>query len=151
MIARLLDRLLASSPQALPAADAAQALAALMVRIAHADGEYSAAEITRIETVLRARLGLDAAAATRLRTEAEALEAEAPDTVRFVRALKEAVPYEDRVTLIEALWSVALADGARDADEDRLMRLVAPMLGVTDRDSALARKRAAMAITKPDG
>ena len=39
------------------------------------------------------------------------LEAEAPDTVRFTRALKEAVAHEDRAALIEALWAVALADG----------------------------------------
>jgi uncharacterized tellurite resistance protein B-like protein len=36
---------------------------------------------------------------------------------------------------------VALADGRRDADEDGLMRMVAPMLGVEDADSALARQR----------
>ena len=75
--------------------------------------------------------------------EAEALEAEAPDTVRFTRALKEAVPLEDRAALVEAMWSVALADGARDAEEDQLMRLVANLLGLGDRDSALARQRAA--------
>jgi uncharacterized tellurite resistance protein B-like protein len=46
-----------------------------------------------------------------LRAEAEALEAEAPDTVRFTRALKEAVALEDRADLMVALWSVALADG----------------------------------------
>lgn len=149
MIARLLDRLLAPAPPELPAADAARALAALMVRIGRADGHLAIAEIDRIEAILRARLGLDAARAQALRLEAEALEAEAPDTHRFVRALKAAVPYEERLALIEALWSVALADGARDADEDGLMRLIAPMLGVADRDSALARRRAAAALPEP--
>jgi len=85
------------------------------------------------------------AAAAALRAEAEAAEAHAPDTVRFTRVLKEAVPYDDRAALIEALWSVALADGERAADEDRLMRMIAPLLGVSDRDSALARQRAARA------
>ena len=74
-------------------------------------------------------------------TESKALESEAPDTVRFTRAIKDAVPYEDRETVIEALWDIVLADGARDYEEDALMRLIAPMLGVNDRDSALARQR----------
>ena len=43
---------------------------------------------------------------------------------------------------MRALWQVVLADGARDAEEDALMRLLASLLGVNDRDSALARQRA---------
>ena len=41
-----------------------------------------------------------------------------------------------------ALWSVALADGLREEHEDRLMRLVANLLGLTDVESALARRKA---------
>jgi uncharacterized tellurite resistance protein B-like protein len=73
---------------------------------------------------------------------AELLEAEAPDTVRFTRALKEAVPVEDRFALMQALWSVALADGTRDDSEDQVLRLVANLLGLTDQESAIARRRA---------
>jgi uncharacterized tellurite resistance protein B-like protein len=43
--------------------------------------------------------------------------------------------------ILTALWDVALSDGARDAEEDTLIRLVANLLGVTDRDSAIARQR----------
>ena len=68
------------------------------------------------------------------------LEAEAPDTVRFTRALKDAVPHEDRVSLIEAMWQVALADEARDEREDALIRVTADLLGVSDRDRAIARQ-----------
>ncbi|KAF0112823.1 MAG: hypothetical protein FD150_2252 [Rhodobacteraceae bacterium] len=86
--------------------------------------------------------GLDPFAAAKLRTAAEDVEQEAPDTVRFTRALKEATAPEDRAELLTALWSVALADGQREAHEDRLMRLVASLLGLTDVESALARQRA---------
>jgi hypothetical protein len=77
----------------------------------------------------------------KLRGEAERLEEEAPDTVRFTRAIKDAVPYDDRVKVIESLWDIVLADGERDHEEDAILRLVAPMLGVNDRDSNLARQR----------
>jgi uncharacterized tellurite resistance protein B-like protein len=41
-----------------------------------------------------------------------------------------------------ALWSVVLADGQRDALEDRLMRMVSTLLGLNDVESAQARHRA---------
>ncbi|WP_126978758.1 tellurite resistance TerB family protein [Frigidibacter oleivorans] len=140
MFADLLRRLAAPAPAPLPAAEASLSLAALLVRIARADDSYDSAERARIDRVLTGR-GLSPFEAAALRVEAETLEAEAPDTVRFTRALKEAVPYEDRTGVIEALWDVALADGQRDAEEDALIRLVANLLGVNDRDSALARQR----------
>ena len=142
MFGELLRRLTASEPETLSDVDARLALAALLVRIARTDGDYADREIARIDAVLSARYDLGPFEVTSLRKDAEVLEAEAPDTVRFTRSIKDAVPYEDRQNVVEALWEVALADGARDHEEDALMRLVAPMLGVNDRDSALARQRA---------
>ncbi|WP_374427866.1 TerB family tellurite resistance protein [Tabrizicola sp.] len=138
----LLRRLMAPEPARLPEPDAELALATLLVRVAKTDGLYSAEEVERIDRVLAHRHGLDPFAAAKLRSEAEELEREAPDTVRFTRALKDAVALEDRTELMTALWSVALADGMREAHEDRLMRLVANLLGLTDVESALARQKA---------
>jgi uncharacterized tellurite resistance protein B-like protein len=138
----LLRRLLAPAPARLTEPDAQLALAALLVRIARTDGLYAAEEVERIDRVLAIRHGLDPFAAAKLRTEAEDVEAEAPDTVRFTRALKDAVPVEERAELMTALWSVALADGLREAHEDQLLRLVSNLLGLTDVDSALARQKA---------
>lgn len=142
MFDALIRRLTAASPSRLPEPDQRLALAALLVRLARSDGTYATAEVARIDRVLAARFGLSPFAAAALRAKAEGLEAEAPDTVRFTRALKDAVPVEERAGLMEALWSVALADAARDDSEDTMMRMVASLLGLTDRDSALARQRA---------
>ncbi|MBY4895174.1 TerB family tellurite resistance protein [Rhodobacteraceae bacterium N5(2021)] len=141
MIADILKRLAAPAPEPLTPADARLALAALLVRLARSDGDYAAVEIARIDALLADRYGLLPGQAKTLRAQAEALEAQAPDTVRFTRAIKDAVDHDDRLDVIEALWEIVLADGARDEDEDALMRLVAPMLGITDRDSNLARQR----------
>ncbi len=140
MFEQLLHRITSTADRTLPEPDSRLALAALLVRVARADGQYSDGEIDRIDRVLAQRHALSPADATKLRHEAEALEAEAPDTVRFTRALKDAVPIDDRNALMEALWSVALTDG-RDASEDQVLRLVASLLGVTDQDSALARQK----------
>ncbi|WP_272009330.1 tellurite resistance TerB family protein [Roseovarius sp. ZX-A-9] len=143
MIADFFKRLTAPQTDPLDQTDARLALSALLVRLARTDGDYAADEIARIDRILAARYGLDTAGACALRAEAEAIEADAPDTVRFTRAIKDAVAYEERVAVIEALWKVALADGTRDADEDALLRMVSRFLGISDLDSALARKRVA--------
>ena len=138
----LLRALFSAAPARLPEPGARLALAALLVRVARSDGLISTDESARIDRILMQRHGLDAAGAASLRADAMVVEAQAPDTVRFTRALKAAVPLEDRTALVEALWAVALADGRRDDDEDRVLRLVTSLLGLTDVESALARKRA---------
>tara|TARA_B110000037_G_scaffold120756_1_gene137979 strand:- start:3733 stop:4152 length:420 start_codon:yes stop_codon:yes gene_type:complete len=121
---------------------ARQAMAALMVRIAKSDDDYAVAECERIDAVLSVLYSLSTSEASALRLQAETLEADAPDTVRFTRAIKEEVPYEERFDVVRALWQVVLADGERDHEEDALMRLLASLLGVNDRDSAIARQQA---------
>ena len=142
MFGELLRRMTAPEPEPLNDGDARLALAALLVRIAKSDGHYDEAEVKRIDALLSKRYGLGPFEVTTLRKDAEILEDEAPDTVRFTRAIKDAVPYEERAHVVEGLWEIVLADGARDHEEDAMMRLVAPMLGINDRDSALARQRA---------
>ena len=141
MFAEFLRRLTAPAPASLADDDARLALTALLVRVARADGVYDDGERLRIDRIAAARFGLSPSDAAGLRRQAEALEAEAPDTVRFTRAIKDAVALDDRIGVIEALWQVVLADGRREAEEDALVRLVASLLGVNDRDSALARQR----------
>lgn len=142
MLQALLRALSAPAPDRLPEPDARLALAALLVRVAKTDGLYSAEEVERIDRILMARHGLGPFEVAKLRVDAEEFEAVAPDTVRFTRALKAATALEDRAALMEALWRVALADGMRDAEEDRLLRMVASLLGLTDVESGLARQRA---------
>ncbi len=141
MFTDLLRRLTAPEPEKLSDPDARLALAALLVRIARTDGDYADVEVSQIDQSLMKRYQMDLAQATTLRQEAEALEAEAPDTVRFTRAIKDAVGYEDRVGVVEAMWRVVMADGVRDDEEDSMMRMTVSLLGVTDQDSHAARLR----------
>ncbi len=147
MFASLLKRLASTStlsgPAPLKPEDARLALSALLVRIARSDGDYAQVEINQIENILATRYGLNATATNELRREAELLEEEAPDTVRFTRIIKDAVPYEEREAVVAAAWQVVLADGGRANEEDSLMRLIARLLGVNDRDSNISRRKAA--------
>jgi uncharacterized tellurite resistance protein B-like protein len=141
MFSQLLRRLAAPAPPS-SRPESRLALAALMVRLARADGVYAPHEAAQIDRLLAAHFALSPLAAAALRAEGEALEQAAADTVQFTRALKDAVPLDDRAGLMETLWSVVMADGTRVAEEDQVMRMVANLLGLSDRDSALARQRA---------
>lgn len=145
MFRNLLNRLFTedADPRPLAADDAEVAVAALLVRVARADDHYNNAEKRRIDQVLAQLHGLGLADAAERRSVAEMIEAEAPDTVRFTRLIKDRVSLEDRMAIIGAMWEISLADNHRAANEEAAIRLVSGLLGVTDRDSALQRRRVA--------
>ena len=60
---------------------------------------------------------------------------------RFTQAVVEQVPPEQRVQIIELLWEAVYADRILTADEDSLVRRVAGLLYVSDRDRGAARLR----------
>ena len=56
---------------------------------------------------------------------------------------------EQRVGIIEMLWEVAYADGVLDPHEDMLLRQIAGLIHVPDRERGLARKRALESWRRP--
>lgn len=142
MFRNLLNRLFSDdiSPPRLTSQDAEVAIAALLVRMARADDHYGDAEQQRIDRILARRRGIDMTEAAERRLAAEMIEAEAPDTVRFTRMIKERIALEDRIGVIAALWEIAYADGRRSSEEESLARLVTGLLGISDRDAGIARQ-----------
>jgi uncharacterized tellurite resistance protein B-like protein len=137
-----LRRLLApAGPAELPPEDARAAIAAVLVMAARADDHYDARERAMIDETLAHRFGLTDEEAKRLREEGETAEAEAIDLYQFTKAIKQAIPHDDRLAIIEELWRVILADGVRDPHEDTLMRQMTDRLGLSPMDSALARQK----------
>ena len=122
--------------------DARMAITALMIRVARSDDDFSNDEFNNIINLVSKRFDLNEQAANELMTEAKLLEEQAPDTVRFTKSIKTAIAFENRSALVEDLWAIALTDDYRDANEDALIRTVVGFLGVSDKDSALARQRA---------
>ncbi len=137
-----LRRLMMSTGHAeLQPEDARLAVAAVLVMAARADGKYDDHEAAIIDRVLAKRFGLNADLARGLREQGEEAEGEAIDIYQFTKAIKEAIPHDDRVGIIEELWGVILSDGERDPHEDSLMRQIVDRLGLSPMDSALARQK----------
>ncbi|MDJ0945031.1 MAG: TerB family tellurite resistance protein [Kiloniellales bacterium] len=118
------------------------AAAALLVEAALMDGNFDPVERGKIAQLLARRFELGPAKAETLIETAEAKVRETPQLYGFTRVVKDEFAYEDRVELIEMLWEVAYADGELHDFEASLMRRIAGLIYVSDRDSGAARKRA---------
>ncbi|TVQ55640.1 MAG: TerB family tellurite resistance protein [Rhodobacteraceae bacterium] len=134
-------RTLLEGPPAAAPIDARRAVAALLVEAAATDAPVDTDERDVIERFLREMFGVSPFEAATLRAEGEAAQAEAADVVRFTRVVKADLSEAERGVLLEALWSVVFSDGKRDPHEDALLRKLAPLIAVTDHDSAAARRR----------
>ena len=117
------------------------AIAAILVEAARADDEYLDAERQIIEQILIDQFAITTEQAQELRGMGEQAQSEATDLVRFTRVLKDAIPIDERVRVIEAVWRVVYADDKRDADEANLIRRLCGLLYVPDREAGLARQR----------
>ena len=129
-------------PRHLPQPDAQLALGALLVRIALADHNYRASEVGQIDRILSATFDLKPLEAAKLRATCEALERDAPGTPEFARILREEVTYQERQALAAAMWSIVLADGEIDAEEETLLENIEIALGLEARDIEAARANA---------
>ena len=118
------------------------AAAALLVEAALMDGNFDPVERGKIAQLLARRFEIAAERAEALIEAAEAQVRRTPQLYGFTRVVKDKFAYEDRVELVEMLWEVAYADGELHDFEASLMRRIAGLIYVSDRDSGAARKRA---------
>jgi uncharacterized tellurite resistance protein B-like protein len=117
------------------------ATAALMVEAARLDSDFDEKERRAIETLLTERFDLDEEEVTYLIEAATIAADESNQLYGFARNIKDQFSSEERIQMIEMLWEVAYADGVLHDYEASLLRRVAGLIYVPDRDSGLARKR----------
>ena len=117
------------------------AIATILVRAAKTDNEYTESEQTLIDNLLSNQLNITLEKARTLRIKGEDLEAEINDNVQLTRIIKQDIPYEEREMLIEQLWSVVLDDDYRTPEENKFMRVLTHLFGISDVNSAKARSR----------
>lgn len=110
------------------------ALAALLVEMARADFDESAAEHGEIERLLAAHFELNGDESKALLKRAEAAMDDAVSLFDFTRALHQSLDAEQKREVIRMLWTVALTDERLDKYEDFLVRKVADLLYVEHQD-----------------
>ncbi len=117
------------------------AAAALLVESATMDGAFGAREREAMERVLSARFKLTAEETQALIDKAERRVADSIELYSFTRVVKDNLAPDERGQVIEMLWEVAYADGKLHDYEAGLVRRVAGLLFVPDRESGEARQR----------
>src|SRR5262245_48061084 len=119
--------------------DAELACAALLVEAARLDGHYSALERRTILRLIERRFTLKEEEAESLLTAAETLQGRSNEEFKLALTARNAFSEEERVGLIEMLWTTILSDGAVHDYEGNLMRRIAGLLHVPDRAAGEAR------------
>jgi len=117
------------------------AAAALLVEAATLDGQFGPAERETMERALGDRFDLSAEETDALIAKAERKVADSIELYSFTRVVKDRLAPEERVQILEMLWEVAYADGKVHDFESGLVRRVAGLLFVADRESGEARQR----------
>lgn len=145
-IRRFFDRTMQPAPEPEPDAEADRrrlhvAACALLLELAHADDEFTAAERTHIEQVVRRHMDVDDVTARELLDLAEQERGQAIDLYQFTSLVRDHYDLAQKTVLAEILWGVVLADGKIDQDEQYLLRKIANLLDLKPGFLSHAKKR----------
>lgn len=142
MLSAVKSFLLGPAEKAAPRFDDLQiAVVALLVRAATTDADFSDDERRVIRRLAADGFGLSPADVDALVAAAESEEARTLDLHRWAQAIKRGYDEAERVRLIEKMWEIVYADGVLDDYEANLLRRVAGLIYVPDRESGAARQR----------
>jgi len=117
------------------------ALAVLLIEVARSDDGVEDRAQGVIQRALALRFGLERSEVIRLVKAAEERATEATDLFHLTRVVVENFTEEERIGVIEMLWEVVYSNGVLTGDEDALIRRVAGLIYVSDRDRGEARRR----------
>lgn len=119
------------------------AAAALLLELAHADGEFGADERAHIERAVGRHFGLDEATVRQLLELAEKERRHSIDHFQFTRLISEQYDLGQKMVLAEIMWGVILADGTIGPHEAYLVRKIANLLNLEAGYLAQARRTVA--------
>ena len=118
------------------------ASAALLARAAWLDGNLDAAEETALNRLMVERFSINETEAQAIITEATEDVDNGNDIYKYTKVVRNSFDNAERVALMEMLWQIVYSDGELHDFEATLMRRLAGLLYVDDRESGAARKRA---------
>ena len=118
------------------------AAATLMFEVIRSDGRVDKVELIYMGEILRREFKLSEEEVEELFKQAKDTAHEATSLQGFTREICDNWGNNKRVKLLEYLWMLALADDRIDPHERHLVRKVAGLLYLTDRQITESRERA---------
>lgn len=125
-------------------------VAVLLVDAARQDDHFDTCEREMIQRLLTERFALSSTECAKLMAAGEAHARKGVQLFGHTSEIAHEMSERERIGLVEMLWEVAYADGVLDPEEDLLIRRIAGLIYVADRDRVLARQRV-LARIKQDG
>ncbi len=117
------------------------ATCALLLEMAHIDGEFSDSERIRIISILKSDYQLSAEHALELiKASNEELDGSV-DLWRFTNLINRNYSIEEKIRIIEMVWEIAYTDGKLDQYEDYLVHKLAKLLHLTHKQLIDAKLR----------
>ena len=117
------------------------ACAALLCEAASMDGSYDEEEKNIIIKLIKKQFDLNEEKAIEIVREGEKLSQESSQIYGFTKVIKQSWALEKRIKILEMLWQVAYADGVLDPTEDMLIRRVAGLIHVEDKERMQAKNK----------
>ena len=115
-------------------------VACIFIRVGKLDNHLATIEKEKIKTLLIKRFDLDRDTLNSILTKAEEIEGSINDNVQLTKKIKQHINFEERFDLLKDIWEIILADEIKTDEEESYMRLLCNLLGLSDKDNALARK-----------
>jgi uncharacterized tellurite resistance protein B-like protein len=115
------------------------ATCALLLEMAHADDDFTPDEEARIAEMVQQRFGLSAEAFEELKALSEQRRREQIDLWGFTSTIKKNFSGEQKIQVIEMLWTVIYADEKLADYEDHLIHTLAKLLDIDHRDMINAK------------
>ena len=105
------------------------------------DGVFDDNEKKLILVLIQKQFNVDENEANKIYIEGKSLAENSAQLYGFTRIIKESWDNKKRISLLEMLWELAYVDGELDAAEDMLIRRIAGLIHVEDRDRIEAKQR----------
>ncbi len=118
------------------------ATAVLLIEVMRADFKVEPAERERLRELLHTHFDLSVEELDALLEEAEADADRLVSTQHITRLLNQHYDHAMKLRIVEMMWQVVFADGAKDHYEEHLLRQVAELLYISHAEFIQARHKA---------
>ncbi len=107
-----------------------KSLSVLISEVIRVDYDIAEIDLEVANKILIETYGLGGSQATRLINEALKIQNRPTSYHPFVKTINEKLSYDEKVTVIEGLWKIAVADKRVDKYEDHIIRKFSELLHV---------------------
>jgi uncharacterized tellurite resistance protein B-like protein len=117
----------------------AVATCAVLLEMAHSDGEFQDMEALVVEDLLAKKFDMPRSARKELIEYAGEKRGASIDLYQFTRKINLNFTEEEKMQVVRTLWRIVYADGVFDKYEDYLMRKLVKLLGLSHRQMIEAK------------